>query len=169
MKAPPLEIDLRIAEPGWRSVGDDTPGVVDRALQAAANRVDIGAAALDVLLTNDAEMRQLNASWRGKDKPTDVLSFRAAPQTLGPAPCVLGNVALGWETCRADAAELSRGLDQHLSHLLVHGFLHLMGYDHERADEAATMEAMEVTILGDLGYPDPYEASQPERDPTPAR
>lgn len=169
MTTPPLEIDLRIAEDGWRSGGDDTPAVVARALQAAANRVGVGIAAIDVLLTNDAEMRQLNADWRGKDKPTDVLSFPAGPQPAGPNRPALGSVALGWETCRADAAELSRGLDQHLSHLLVHGFLHLLGYDHEQADEAAKMEAMEVTILGDLGYPDPYETSQPERDSSPAQ
>jgi len=98
----------------------------------------------------------LNKQWRGFDKPTDVLSFPSDGPDFPGAPRLLGDIALGYETSTADAAKLSRPLDAHISHLVLHGFLHLLGYDHIEPADAAVMEKLEAEILAELGWPDPY-------------
>ena len=112
------------------------------------------------MLTDDAGIRTLNSNWRGIDKPTNVLSFPALQPTgaAGPddAPRMLGDIAIAYETTRQEADDEQKPFDHHLSHLAVHGFLHLIGYDHENDDDAEAMEALEREILAQLGIPDPY-------------
>jgi probable rRNA maturation factor len=112
-----------------------------------------------VILTNDSEQRQLNRAYRGIDNSTNVLSFAlsdSARQAPAGAPVLLGDVVLAFETVAREAAEQQKPLADHLAHLVVHGVLHLLGFDHENDTEAAIMEAREVAILERLGVPDPY-------------
>ena len=120
---------------------------------------------LSVRLAGDEEVRALNAHWRGKDKPTNVLSFpMAEPYELrqadedGPA-IMLGDIILAHGVCEREAADKGVGLNQHATHLVVHGTLHLLGYDHEAEADAADMEAREVRALARLGISNPYEVS----------
>ena len=145
----------------WRDA-PDAESVIQRAIATAAGSVeaDVGDAELAVMLTDDAGIRTLNGNWRGIDKPTNVLSFPAL-QPTGPrgdddAPRMLGDIAIAYETLRREARDEQKPLGHHLSHLAVHGFLHLLGYDHEKEDDAETMEALEQEILAQLGIPDPY-------------
>lgn len=105
---------------------------------------------LSLLFTDDAAIRALNAQWRGKDKPTNVLSF---PQADGP---LLGDVILAEETVRREAGLAEKPLEAHMAHLIIHGFLHLLGYDHEEEAEAERMEALERAALRRMGIADPY-------------
>ena len=140
----------------------DAEAVIQRAIAAAAEMIDTGAgeAELAVMLTDDSGIRTLNSNWRGIDKPTNVLSFPALPPTgpAGPddAPRMLGDIAIAYETMRKEADDEQKRFDHHLSHLAVHGFLHLIGYDHENDADADAMEALETEILAQLGIPDPY-------------
>src|SRR6202163_264851 len=140
----------------------DAEAVIHRAIAAAAQMTDAddGEAELAVMLTDDAGIRTLNSNWRGIDKPTNVLSFPALPPTGtgGPddAPRMLGDIAIAYETTRKEADDEQKPFDHHLSHLAVHGFLHLMGYDHEKDDDAEAMETFEQEILAQLGIPAPY-------------
>jgi len=145
----------------------EAEAVIQRAVAAAAEIVDadVGEAELAVMLTDDAGIRTLNSNWRGIDKPTNVLSFPAL-QPSGPggpddAPRMLGDIAIAYETTRRQADDEQKPFDHHLSHLAVHGFLHLIGYDHEKDGDAEAMETLEQEILAQLGIPDPY----PDRDP----
>jgi probable rRNA maturation factor len=140
----------------------DAETVIQRAIATAAEiaDADIGEAELAVMLTDDAGIRTLNSNWRGIDKPTNVLSFPALPPTGagGPddAPRMLGDIAIAYETTRKEADDEQKPFDHHLSHLAVHGFLHLIGYDHEDDADADAMEALEQEILAQLDIPDPY-------------
>src|SRR3954454_10688767 len=140
----------------------ESEAVIQRAVAAAAENVDedVAEAELAVMLTDDAGIRTLNGNWRGIDKPTNVLSFPALPPTGAPspddAPRMLGDIAIAYETTRSEADDEQKPFDHHLSHLAVHGFLHLVGYDHESEAEAEAMENLERDILGTLGIPDPY-------------
>jgi probable rRNA maturation factor len=140
----------------------EAEAVIQRAIAAAAEAVDadVGDAELAVMLTDDFGIRTLNNNWRSIDKPTNVLSFPAL-QPSGPrgeddAPRMLGDIAIAYETMHREAGEEQKPFDHHLSHLAVHGFLHLLGYDHEEDDDAEVMEALEQRILAQLGVPDPY-------------
>jgi probable rRNA maturation factor len=112
------------------------------------------------MLTDDEGIRTLNRNWRGIDKPTNVLSFPAlqprGPRLEDEAPRMLGDIAIAYETTRREADEEQKPFGHHLSHLAVHGFLHLIGHDHEQDQEAETMESLEREILAQLGIPDPY-------------
>jgi probable rRNA maturation factor len=156
-----IELDV-IAGPGdWARAGD-VAALARRCVEAALSVVrDAPASALEigVLLTDDAGVRELNRTWRGLDKPTNVLSFPALQPTAGApadAPRMLGDIAIAYETTRREADEEEKPFDHHLSHLAVHGFLHLIGYDHENDDDAEAMEGLEREILAQLGIPDPY-------------
>jgi probable rRNA maturation factor len=114
---------------------------------------------IGIRLTDDAEQRRLNRAYRGRDAPTNVLSFALGdPADQGPpgSPILLGDVVLAIETVRREAEEQGKPLADHLRHLVVHGVLHLLGFDHESQPEAAAMEAREVAILSRMGVPDPY-------------
>jgi probable rRNA maturation factor len=112
---------------------------------------------LSLVFTDDDDIRGINAEWRGQDKSTNVLSFPAFPLQPGgrPGP-MLGDIILAEETLRREALDLGKPFEDHLSHLLVHGFLHLFGYDHMTDEEAAVMEGLEIRILSELGLGNPY-------------
>jgi probable rRNA maturation factor len=153
--------EVIVVADGWHSE-PDAEAIIQRAVATAAETVNagLGEAELAVMLTDDSGIRTLNLNWRGIDKPTNVLSFPALPPTGagGPddAPRMLGDIAIAYETTRREADDEQRPFDHHLSHLAVHGFLHLIGYDHEKDDDAEAMEALETEILAQLGIPDPY-------------
>ena len=117
---------------------------------------------LSLVFTDDAAIREINAEWRDKDKATNVLSFPAFPVIPGgmPGP-MLGDIVIARETVAREAEELDKGFDDHLTHLLVHGFLHLLGYDHIENDDAEIMERLETRILATLDLSDPYQGSDP--------
>jgi probable rRNA maturation factor len=149
----------------------DAEATVHRAIAAAAESVDadVGDAELAVMLTDDAGIRTLNNNWRGVDKATNVLSFPALQPTgpAGPddAPRMLGDIAIAYQTTRKEADDEQKPFEHHLSHLAVHGFLHLIGYDHDKDDDAEAMEALERQILAQLGIPDPYAGRDPDAGP----
>ncbi|KPF95583.1 rRNA maturation RNase YbeY [Rhodopseudomonas sp. AAP120] len=152
--------EVVIAAACWQSEAS-AEAVVLRAIEAAAKAVDedTGGAELAVMLTDDDGIQALNASYRGFDKPTNVLSFPAPEadyQDEDGAPRLLGDIAIAYQTVRREADDEGKPFDHHLSHLAVHGFLHLVGYDHETDAEAETMESAERRILAGLGIPDPY-------------
>jgi probable rRNA maturation factor len=116
------------------------------------------ASELSVVFTDDAHIRALNAGWRSKDKPTNVLSFPAFAADGGKVlPPMLGDVVLAAETVAAEARNEDKPLADHMTHLIVHGILHLIGYDHEIDAEAEMMEQAERRILASLAIPDPYK------------
>jgi probable rRNA maturation factor len=148
-------IEVEIEEDAWLAAAPAAERLVEAAAAAALAGADFAEEAeLTVLLTSDAEVRQLNRDFRKQDKPTNVLSF-PADAAFRPH---LGDVALAYETCAREAAEQDKSLDAHLSHLVAHGVLHLLGWDHQTDDEADAMEALERTVLAGLGYADPYAA-----------
>ena len=141
-----LTIDIRIEDDAWREALGDVEAVVQQALEAAAQAKGVSGA-VDLLLTHDADMQSLNAQWRDKDAPTDVLSFPADPDDTPPgAQRFLGDLALGFGVTQGDATKLERALDLHVMHLLVHGFLHLLGHDHMSPAEASEMEGLEAAL-----------------------
>lgn len=114
-----------------------------------------GAAELSILLTDDEEQRELNKQWRGKDSSTNVLSFPQI-EPFGPVVGLLGDITLARETMEREAVEQGKSLEDHFTHLVVHGFLHILGYDHLSEEEALLMEGLETQILAMLGVEDPY-------------
>ena len=153
--------EILVAADCWRTE-PNAEAVIRRAIATAACAVDadIGGAELAIMLTDDSGIRTLNRDWRGIDKPTNVLSFPARPPATasktGAAPRMLGDIAIAFETMRREAGQEGKPFSHHLSHLAIHGFLHLIGYDHEDDDDAEVMEAREAEILAQLGIPDPY-------------
>jgi probable rRNA maturation factor len=135
--------------------------LAQRAIQAAVDRAcpDLEAGAeVSLLFTDDSHMRRLNLRYRGKDKPTNVLSLPSARLLVGRLGPLLGDIVLAAETVGGEAAAQGLSRNDHLTHLIVHGFLHLIGHDHEDESEALVMEGLETAILGDLGIADPYAA-----------
>ena len=153
--------DVLVVADCWNAE-PEAEAVILRAVEAAAATVDAdtGDAELAVMLTDDAGIRTLNNNWRHIDKPTNVLSFPAIqpPSGVEPddAPRMLGDIAIAYETTRREADDEGKTFAHHLSHLAIHGFLHLVGYDHEKDGEAEAMESLERDILAQLGIPDPY-------------
>ncbi len=151
-------IDIEVEEDGWLDALPDVQAVVETGVSAALKAANFkDQADVVVLLCNDAEMRSLNAEYRNKDKATNVLSF-PAPKSMRIKGVLehLGDMALGLETCVREAAEQGKSLKNHVTHLSVHGALHLLGYDHQTDGEAERMESLERDILKGLGVPDPY-------------
>lgn len=151
-----LTLDLRIAEPRW---GDHRAceAFVRRVLSPAASRLSVSGEAA-ILLTGDEEMHALNRRWRGLDKPTDVLSFPGGGAAEPGQARHLGDIAMAFGIASRDAAAMGRPFEAHMAHLLIHGFLHLLGYDHIEPDDAQVMEALEIDILAGLGWDNPYVA-----------
>ncbi len=157
-EGPRIGIDVLVEAGAWPA-RPALRRLVGRAVEslAAAGIVGDGAAELSVVFSDDARVRELNAAWRGKDKPTNVLSFPAsgAPR-FGGHPPMLGDVVLAFETVSAEARLEGKPLEHHIIHLVLHGLLHLLGYDHEQEGEAEEMEAIERRALARLAIPDPY-------------
>jgi probable rRNA maturation factor len=156
----PPSCDVTV-EPAWDEAGLAAEVLCRACATAVLRRLAVDAAGVEVSFrfTDDATIAELNTDWRGKPEATDVLSFPVADDAT---PCVpgtprlLGDVVLAFETCSRDAAGLERPLGDHVRHLLVHGLLHLLQFDHRTPGEAAAMEALEIAILDELGVPDPY-------------
>ncbi len=146
-------IEIEIEAEAWTGALPDAEVVVERAAQAALGAVK---GDIVVLLTDDAAMRELNGRFRDKDKPTNVLSF-PAPENAFPH---LGDIVLAYGVCATEAEAQSKTLADHVSHLVVHGVLHLLGRDHEDDTEAEEMEAEEREILAQIGVADPYLVEQ---------
>ncbi|MGX5718696.1 rRNA maturation RNase YbeY [Shinella zoogloeoides] len=160
-----LDIQISIEEGAWPSE-ERLFEMSGRVLGAAADYLreqekqpfpKTGAPEVSLVFTNDESIRAINAEWRSQDKPTNVLSFPAFPVTPGrmPGP-MLGDIIFAEETLTREAADLGKSFDDHLTHLMVHGFLHLFGYDHMEDEEAEKMEGLETRILAELGLSDPY-------------
>ena len=148
-------IEVEVEDAAWTAALPDAAAVAERAAKAALGTVQGG---LVVLLTHDDTIRDLNARFRDRDRATNVLSFPAAEMPLpGRAPH-LGDLVLAYGVCAAEAEAQGKTLGDHLSHLTVHGVLHLLGRDNESEAEAEEMEAEERTILASLGVADPYRA-----------
>jgi len=148
-----MSLDLLIEEERWFEAGD-VDALCRQALEAGLALVAGGGGRITILLTHDAALQDLNRAFRAQDKPTDVLSFPSLPMDRP----FLGDIALGYGVCSADAAQQGKPLGNHLLHLILHGYLHLLGYDHETEADAAVMEALEIKALATLGIPDPYHA-----------
>lgn len=118
---------------------------------------------VSLVFTDDGRMSELNGHWRGKQQPTNVLSFPTYPIVPGDTPgSLLGDVVLSRSLIEREARDLGKSVDGHVTHLLVHGFLHLFGYDHLEPDEARDMESLETRILAKLGLSDPYNGMEPD-------
>jgi probable rRNA maturation factor len=148
-----MTVTSEVEDPRWDRL-PDAEGTAARCVAAALGGDGRG---VNVLFTSDAEMRILNRDFRGKDAPTNVLSFPALPvQSPDGGETQLGDIALAFETVAREAGEQGKPLLHHVSHLIVHGTLHLLGYDHESDEAADAMEQRERDILAALGIPDPY-------------
>jgi probable rRNA maturation factor len=152
-----VKIDIRIESDLWKQKRD-VKAVARRAIAKAAGVVARSKCELAVLLTDDPTIRVLNWDWRGVDVPTNVLSF-PAPQAGGDRPFI-GDIVLAYETIAAEARAERKPFAHHFAHLAVHGFLHLLGYDHERKQDAEVMEEAERDILRRLRIPDPYRGQR---------
>jgi len=157
--SPHVEVDVVHEVDQWRDNG------VDRSLVARAVKAAIAAAGsagddpceIAVLLTSDAQVRDLNGKWRGQERPTNVLSFPLAADGAPPGePRLLGDVVLAFETVLDEAGAKGLPLGDHASHLVVHGVLHLLGFDHQSDAEADGMEELERRVMASLGLADPY-------------
>ena len=162
-----LKIDVLVHSEHWKNAAA-AKNVVRRALKQAAKALSTKTAELAIVLTDDAAMRRLNRIWRGIDAPTNVLSFatknsgdrldeQSGGQFVGNH---LGDIVLAYETVKREAHRDGKAFDHHLAHLVVHGFLHLLGYDHGNDAQARRMETTERAILRDLAVPDPYRATR---------
>jgi probable rRNA maturation factor len=134
--------------------------IAEKVLGAASAELKLDlpeGAELSLLFTDDAHIKSLNRKFRGKNKPTNVLSFPGAPAANGGIGPILGDIVLAAETVSREAEGEGLTLEAHLTHLILHGFLHILGYDHEDDGEAGLMEGLETAILGGIGVADPYE------------
>lgn len=165
-----LKIDVLVDSEHWKNAGT-AKAVVRRALKQAATALSTKSAELAIVLTDDAAMRRLNRNWRGVDAPTNVLSFatknpgnrhmrdRVSDELDKQLGKHLGDIVLAYETVKREARREGKPFDHHLAHLAVHGFLHLLGYDHASSAQARRMETIERAVLRDLAVPDPYHAN----------
>ncbi|HEY8573461.1 rRNA maturation RNase YbeY [Phenylobacterium sp.] len=149
-------IDIEIEEAAWSYAEADAEALARRAGEAVLLGEGADGEHVTVLLTDDATVHALNARFREKDAPTNVLSFPAPPNPEKH----LGDVALAYGVCAREAAEQGKPLAHHLQHLVAHGVLHLLGYDHMTDSEAEAMEGLERVVLAGLGVPDPYAAGE---------
>ncbi len=165
-QTPSFEVDVTVLDPRWGQAIPDVKAILRRATLAA-----LGVEAslpphgeISLALVDDAEIRRLNHAYRQKDQPTNVLSFPGDALAAGEAsaageagpPVMLGDVVVAFETAVAEARAAEKSLADHLCHLVVHGVLHLLGYDHMEAAAADEMEALECNVLDGLGISDPY-------------
>ena len=163
-------VDCLTEDHRWDAL--DLDRLADTAARAVLEHLNLDPEAFEIslLACNDARIAELNADFRGKPQPTNVLSWPSSERGAAVAGALprlpsaggdpeLGDIAIAWETCAAEAAAAGKTLTDHALHLLVHGTLHLLGFDHERDADAALMEGIESGVLGKLGVADPYQAA----------
>jgi probable rRNA maturation factor len=153
---PPLTIAIMVESPRWNA-HHDAEAILRRAIRHASSVVAVKDGEVSVLLADDSTVRALNRTWRHQDTPTNVLSFAADGGQAGRGgPRLLGDIVIAYETTKREAHAQRKPFGHHLAHLAVHGFLHLVGYDHQAGDEAQAMEHIETLILARLDVPSPY-------------
>lgn len=168
--APQIEVDVLVEAAPWAALAG-AGEIVARAVQAACAgalaeyEIDIDGAEIAVKLTDDEAIRALNRDWRGKDYATNVLSFPTPEMARAGGDPHLGDIAIAYETLAREAEAEGKPVADHLAHLAVHGTLHLLGYDHEVAEDAEEMEATERRVLAGLAIPDPYADTEPVLHP----
>jgi probable rRNA maturation factor len=151
-----VSLDISVPSRLWRGLPQARTIARETIAAAAADSGPSEGGDVSLCLADDATLRALNLRWRGLDKPTNVLSFPSAPPDRLGETTTLGDIALAYETLAREAEDLRVPVADHYRHLLTHGFLHLIGYDHETDEEAERMEALEARILARLGAADPY-------------
>ena len=149
-----VTVEIAVESPRWSKL-PGAEAAVRGAVEAALAECGEDNAEVSIALAGDAQVRDLNLRWRGKDSATNVLSF-PAPETVPDKSRFLGDIVLAFETIEREAADEAKPLSHHVAHLAVHGTLHLLGYDHENDSDAAAMERRERDILARIGVPDPY-------------
>lgn len=158
----PLTVDIAVEDRNWIRREPALSKLTTKILKRVLKSVNWPAAIkteISIVYSNDNNVQELNRDWRGKDKPTNVLSF---PQFENFTPDTgqiahLGDIVMAYQTISREAKEQKKAFQAHLTHLLIHGLLHLLGYDHETDKDAKKMEKLEVQILAGLGYTDPYQ------------
>ena len=149
-----LEIDVQIPHAAWRKAWPRAASEIRQTILAAGEvavfPAGLATAEVVVVLADDQKLKELNLQFRGKDKPTNVLSF---PDDGVP----LGGLALAFQTVKREASEQRKSFVNHSKHMILHGFLHLLGHDHIKARDARLMERIEIAILSELGISNPYE------------
>ncbi len=161
--AVPIAIDLLVEAGAWPAE-EALAALIARAVEASfaeARLKVVKGSELSVVFTDDAHIRELNEAWRQKDKATNVLSFPGSPPGRGRYGPLIGDIVVAAETVQSEAEADGIAFEDHLTHLLVHGLLHLFGHDHIEDVEAERMEALETAILGRLGIADPYAERAP--------
>jgi probable rRNA maturation factor len=162
-RRPAPKVDIQVRSSLW-----DAEPAAERTVReaiAAAAALAPAAGEISVVLTDDAAIGALNHRWRGVDKPTNVLSFPAQAARPDVAEPLLGDIVIAYETLARESAEEQKPLRHHLAHLAVHGFLHLLGYDHQNDSQASAMEGLERDILARLEIEDPYRARELRLEP----
>ena len=154
-------IDIQVQSPLWDAEPAAERTVRD-AIAAAAEALSTADGEVSIVLTDDSAVRTLNRDWRGIDKPTNVLSFPASKVSGGAK--ILGDIVIAYETLSQECYDEDRIFLHHLAHLAVHGFLHLLGYDHQTDRQADEMEGLESKIMTRMNMPDPYLARDLDRD-----
>lgn len=167
-----LEIAVIARDPLWRDAEPRFEDLARRAAEAvfchdAARAGLAGQVEASIVLADDALVRDLNRTYRRQDRATNVLSFANDGRPAGGSgPCLLGDVVLARETVLREARDQGKSVAEHMCHLVVHGLLHLLGFDHDRAPQAERMETLEVAILASLGIEDPYGRAPPNAEPS---
>lgn len=159
-----MSADCIIEDPRWDALG--FTDIACNATQATLDQLDLQGFEVSVLGCTDERIAALNADFRGKPVPTNVLSWPSdergavddggAPDAPDATDPELGDIAIAYDTCARESAETGKSMADHTTHLIVHGVLHLLGYDHERDADATLMEGLETQILGNMGIADPY-------------
>ncbi len=160
IEADGLALEIGIS-PDAAALDAALPKIIASAIAAANQAAGPAQGEVTIVVEDDARVRALNKLWRGFDKPTNVLSFPAPDTQPGPARA-LGDIAISYETAAREAAAEGKSFADHMAHLAVHGFLHLLGYDHESDEDAEEMEGLERVILARIGVSDPYIAPEAE-------
>jgi probable rRNA maturation factor len=161
--APVPTVDIQVRSPLW-TVQPLAEQTVRGAIAAAAAALSTADGEVSILLTDDSAIRVLNRDWRGVDKSTNVLSFPASKTKAHGAKAILGDIVIAFETLARECDDENRIFLHHLAHLTVHGFLHLVGYDHQTDADADAMEGLESKIMTRMQIPDPYLARDLDRD-----
>ncbi len=157
MKTARRDIDVRLSDAIWPWDEAEGEQLVRRMLDVVEARLGyLREGVLEAWFASDDDLRALNAQFRGKDKPTNVLSFAAPDMPIAGMPCSFGQLALAGGVCRGEAEKRALSLHDHTCHLIIHGLLHMQGYDHQTNDDAIEMETLEQDIMKTLGLHDPY-------------